>query len=183
MRPCGQRLWIQARERQHRVALRELMNGGGAELVRLRHGTGGIVRGRQVVAGEIRLLRLMPRVGHSRRNPIFHLRCRIVGEGMAEILYDVKTICAAQHAQPDYVVSRVEQVRTMVWGEHQVPLRLFRVKIERYIFPFLIELQLRGGCEAFDQRRFTIKLVRKLLRFNHDLSVNPSSLRKSLVES
>ncbi len=61
---------------------------------------------------------------------------------MAEILYDVKTVRAAYHTQPDYVVSRVEQVRTMVWGEHQVPLRLFRVKIERYIFPFLIELQL-----------------------------------------
>jgi len=69
---------------------------------------------------------------------------------MAEILYDVKTICAAHHAQPDYVISRVEQVRTMVWGEHKVPLRLFRVRIEGYIFPFLIELQVCSGYEALD---------------------------------
>jgi len=101
---------------------------------------------------------------------------------MAEILYDVKTICAAYHAQPDYVISRVEQVRTMVWGEHKVPLRLFRVRIERYIFSFLIELQVRGGYEALDQRGLAVKLVRKLLRLNHGFSVNPSGLRKSLVQ-
>src|SRR5712671_5859279 len=98
MRPCGQRFWIQASERQHGVALRELMNGGGAELVRSRHGASRVVRGGQVAAGETRLLGLTPRFGHSPRNPIFHLRCGIVGEGMAEILYDVKTICAAYHA-------------------------------------------------------------------------------------
>src|SRR5258708_15527911 len=115
---------MQACKRQHGIALRELMNGGGAELVRLRHGAGCVVRGGQVAAGEIGLLGLMPRFGHSRRDPILPLRCRITGEGMAEILYDVKTICAAYHAQPDYVIRPVEQVRTMVWGEHTVPPRL-----------------------------------------------------------
>jgi hypothetical protein len=71
----------------------------------------------------------------------------------------------------------------MGWGEHKVPLRLFRVKIECYIFPFLIELQMRTGCEALDQRKFTIKLVRKLLRLKHGLSVSSGGLRKSLVEN
>src|ERR1700730_15283169 len=117
------------------------MNGGGAEFVRLRHGAGCVVRSEQVAPSQKWLPDLSPGCGHSCRNPVLHLRCGIIGEGMAEILYDVETIRASHHPQPDHVISRVKQVRTMVWGEHQVPLRLFRVKIERYVFSLLIELQ------------------------------------------
>src|SRR5579863_4164724 len=86
----GQRLRVQAGVSKHRVTLRKLMNGGGAELVRLRHRTGRTVRSWQIAAGKIRDSRLMPYLRHSGGNSLLHFRCRIIGEGMAEILHYVQ---------------------------------------------------------------------------------------------
>ena len=60
---------------------------------------------------------------------------------MAEVLHNVQPVSATDHAQPDYVISRVEQVRAMRGGKHQMLLRLGGIEIERNIFAFLIELR------------------------------------------
>ena len=78
--------------------LRKLMNGGGAEFVRVRHGAGGIVSAGQVAAGDIRLLRVMPRLHYCRGNVLLYFRGRGIGEGVAEVLHNIQIVSAANHA-------------------------------------------------------------------------------------
>jgi len=52
-------------------------------------------------------------LAHSCRDATFHFHIRIAGEGVGKILHDEQPVSAADHAQPDRVVSRVEQVRAM----------------------------------------------------------------------
>ena len=78
---------------------------------------------------------------------------------MAEILHDIKPIAAMDHAQTDYVISRVEQVCTMRWRKHQMLMTSFGVEIKSDVFTFLIELRVRRGCETLREGGLTIKLV------------------------
>ena len=94
---AGQRFRMQAGVGQHRVTLGKLTNGGGAELVRLRHGAGRIVGSGQIAAGESRLVGLVPRLRHRRCNPILHFRGGLTGEGMAEVLHNVQPVSAPNH--------------------------------------------------------------------------------------
>ena len=122
--------------------------------------------------GEIRLFGLMARLRHRGRNAILYFGCGIVGEGMAEILHDVEPVSAADHAQPDHVVSRVEQVGAMRRGKHQMLLGVRGVEIERDILAFLIELRASCSCQALRQRGLTFELMRKLTRRKHCLRVS-----------
>lgn len=56
------------------------------------------------------------------------------------------------------------------------------IVIERYVFSFLVEQEITGRRKALGEGRFAAKLMRKLIRFEHCLRVNPSGLRKSAIE-
>ena len=97
---------MQAGVGEHGVALCKLMNGGGSELIGLRHGTGDIVGSGQIAAGEIRLVRLTARLRHGCGDAVFEFGRGVIGEGVTEILHDVEAIAAAHYAHADDVVRR-----------------------------------------------------------------------------
>ena len=167
---------------EYGVALRELLNGGGAEFVRLRHGAGRVIRRGKIAAGESWLLRLVARLRHGRRNSLLHLRSGIIGEGVAEILHDVEPVAAANHAQADHIVSRVEQIGAMRRREHEMFMSVGGIEIERDVFTFLIELRTGRGGQALGQGGLTIKLVRKFARCKHRLGVGTGCLGKAGIE-
>src|ERR1700722_7079039 len=114
------------------------MNRRCAKLVCLRHGAGRSVRGREIAADKGGLLRLTPSLRYRRCYPIFHFRQEIGGEGVAKILHDVKSVTATDHAHPDQVISRVEQVRAMRGRKHEMLMTSFGIEIGSYIFAFLV---------------------------------------------
>ena len=119
---------------------------------------------------------------HSRGDALFHLGRRIVREGVAEILHDVEAVSASNHAQPDHVIGRVEQVRAMWGGEHEVFVSVFGVVIERHVFSLLIELEGSRGGETYGEGGLAIKLVRELPSFEHCQCVGACGLGESVVE-
>ena len=76
---------------------------------------------------------------YRQRDPVFHFVGRVVGEGMAEVLHDVQAVSVANHAQPDHVVGRVEQVRAMRGRKHQMFVAVFGVVVEGDVFALLVE--------------------------------------------
>ena len=72
-----------------------------------------VTEGQQVAAGEVRLVGLASSSHYGCRDPPLHFCRGITGEGMTKILHNVQPVSAADHAQPDHVISRVEQVRAM----------------------------------------------------------------------
>ena len=101
---------------------------------------------------------------------------------MAEVLHNVQPVSAADHAQPDHVISRVEQVRAMRRRKHQMLLRLGGIEIERNVFAFLIELRAGCGRQTLRQGGLTVKLVRKLPRRKHRFRVRAGSLAQASIE-
>ena len=135
---------MQTRIGEHGVTLRKFMHWFGAEFVRLRHGARRSVCVRKIASRESRLIGLMSRLSKRRRNLLLYFCQGIIGEGMAEVLHNVEPVSAADHAQPDHVIGRVEQVRAMRRGLHEMLMALRGVEIEGNVFAFLIEL--RAGC-------------------------------------
>ncbi len=107
---------MQARISENGVTLGERMNWCGAEFVGLRHGTCCVVYVGEIASNEGRLVGLTPRLRQRCRDLVLHFRQGIVGEGMAEVLHNVEPVSAADHTQPDHVISRVEQVDAMRGG-------------------------------------------------------------------
>ena len=83
---------------------------------------------------------------------------------MTEVLHDVEAVSVANHAQPDHVVGRVEQVGAMRGRKHQMFVAMQRVIIESDIFAFLIQKQTAGRGEALWEGGFVAKLMRELSR-------------------
>ena len=79
---------------------------------------------------------------------LLHFDGRIVGEGMAEVLHDVEAVSATNHAQPDDVVGRVEQVRAMRGRKHEMFVSVLGVVVEGNIFSLLVELEFGRGSET-----------------------------------
>ena len=173
---------MQAGVGENGVALRKLMNRGGAELVGLCHGAGRVVCNEQIAAGEVGLAGLAARLRHSRRNAVLHFGRGIIGEGMAEVLHDIQPVSAADHAQPDHVISRVEQVRAMRRGQHEMFMSMRGVEVERDVLAFLIELHMGRGRQALGQGGLAVKLMRKLPRRKHRFGVRAGRLAQSAIE-
>ena len=132
----------------HRIALRELMNGRAAKFIGLCHRARRSICIGQIAARKIRLAGLAPHLRHRCRDPLLQFRRRIIGEGVAEILHNIQPVSAAHHAQPDNVISRVEQVGSMRRRQHQMFVPAFGVEIERDVFAFLIQLCTSRGRQA-----------------------------------
>src|SRR5579862_10032171 len=101
---------MQARVGEHGRVLGELADRLGSESIDLGHGTSDAVGVLRVAALQLRLAELLAFLLDGGGNVVFYLNRGIVGEGMAEVLNNVELVPAANHAQPDHVVSRVEQV-------------------------------------------------------------------------
>src|SRR5579871_2573821 len=101
---------------------------------------------------------------------------------MGEVLHDVEAVSATNHAQPNHVVGRVEQVRAMRWGEHKVLVTVLGVIIESDVFSFLIEQEMSRGREALGQGGLTVKLMRELLGIEHDLGMGAGGFGETGVE-
>ena len=179
---CRQGFRVKAGVGEYVVALRKLMNGRGAESVRLCHRAGGIVRSRQVAADQVRLTGLVPRLFQSHGNSAFYFGGGITGQGMAEIFHHVQPVSATDDTQPDDVVSRVKQVFAMGRGEHQMSLRLGSVEVQRNVFRFLFKLRARCGRQTPREGGLIDKLMRKLLRRKHRFRVRASSTAQSGIK-
>ena len=167
---------------EHGGAFREFVNGSGSEFVGVRHRTGRVISGLHIVARQYGLAVLMTALIDGRGDALFHLGGGIIGQGVAEILHDVETISASNHAQPDHVVGRVEQVRAMGRGKHQMFVSVFGVVIERHVFSLLIELEGGRGGETYREGGLTIKLVRELAGFEDCQRVGARGLGEPVVE-
>ncbi len=131
----------------------------------------------QIAARQIRLAGLVAQLRHRGGDAVLHFGRQNIGEGVAEVLDDVQPVSAANHTQPDHVIGRVEQVRAMRRGKHEMLVRSGGVEIERDVFAFLIELQARGRRQTFGEGGLTVKLMRKLARGDHFLRMSAGGLR------
>ena len=158
---------MQARIGEYGVALREFMHRLGSQFVRLCHGARHKVCVRKIASRQCGLTRLISRLSKRRRNLLLHFCQGIIGEGVAEILHDVKPVSAADHAQPDHVIGRVEQVRAMRRGLHEMLMALRGIEIEGNVFAFLIELRASFGSQTLREGRLTFEPMGKLTLGNH----------------
>src|SRR4029077_21235051 len=118
---------------------------------------------------------------HGGSDLLFHFRGRIFGEGGPEVLHNVESVSVANHAQPNNVIGRVEQVRAMRGGEHEMLMSVLGVVVEGYVFSLLFKLELSRRRETSWQRGLAVKLMRNSPRFQHGLRVNAGGLRESRV--
>lgn len=82
-------------------------------MIRLRHRTRCLVGVWQIASYQGAAVHAVPLVFDCGSDACLHFVTGIKREGMAEVLHDEKAVSIANHAQPDHVVSRVEQVRTV----------------------------------------------------------------------
>ena len=61
---------------------------------------------------------------------------------MAEVLHDVELVSTTNHAQPDHVVGRVEQVRAVRGRKHEMFVTVLGVIVEGDVFSLLVELEI-----------------------------------------
>ena len=167
---------------QYSKALRELANGGGSKLVGVRHGTGSIVGDQQIATRQSGLSGFMARLTHRDCDSVLQFCQGVRGEGVAEVLNDVETISAANHTHTYDVVSRVEQIRSVRRGEHQVFVALLRTIVESDILGFLVELQVRHGGQALRQGGLVFEPVRELPGIEHSLCMNARGLGKTIIQ-
>jgi len=119
----------------------------------------------QIAARQVGLTVLAARPAYGLRDSVLHFGRGIVGEGVAEVLHDEEAVSAANYAQADDVIGRVEQVGAMRRGEHEVFVAIGGVVVEGDVFALLIELELRRSGEAYRQGRLAIELVGELIGF------------------
>lgn len=153
-----------------------------SQFVGASHGAGSFVGIRLIMARQGWAAGVAAHVIHGRSDMDFYILGRVGGEGMGEIFHDKETISAPDHAQPDCVVSRVEQVRAMGRGEHEMFVTALGAVIERNVFSSLVELEACSPREPLHQRRLTGELVRKLIGFEHGLGMSAGSGGQARVE-
>ena len=120
---------------------------------------------------------------HGACDVIFYFCRRIIGEGVAEVLNDVELVSAANHAQPDHVVGRVEQVRAMGRRKHEMFVPVLGIIVKRNVFSLLIEQEACRDAKALRQRRLALKLMRELVGAEHDLRMLVGGAGKSGIKS
>ncbi len=124
----------------------------------------------------------MARAVYGGGHLVFYFGGGIVGEGVAEILDDVETVSTANHAQPDHVVGRVEQVGAVRGRKHEMLVAVWGVVIEGDVFSFLIELEVGAVGQPNGEGGLAFKFMGKLARFEHGLSVNARGFGESGIE-
>jgi hypothetical protein len=65
---------------------------------------------------------------------------------------------------------------------HEMFVRMDSVVIERHVFSLLLEMKVSGGRKPLGQGRLAVKLMRKLLGFDHGQRVRARGLRESGIE-
>ena len=179
---AGQGFRMKAGIAENREAFAQLANGGGPELVGMRHRAGSFVDNRQIAWLQSSLASLLTCIIHGRGNAVFHFAGGVVGESMAEILHDVQPVSATNHAQPDHVVGRVEQVRAVRRGKHEMLMSVLGVRVERNVFSLLIELEMSGRRQPLRELGLAVELMRQSPRCQHGPRVNSCSLRKFCIQ-
>src|SRR5262252_5707532 len=101
---------------------------------------------------------------------------------MAEVLNDVEAVSAPNHAQPDHVEGRVEQVGTMGRRKHEVFVAVLGVVVERDLFSLLLKFQSGGQSETLGEGGFTVKLRRKLPGIHHGGGMVTGCFRKARIQ-
>lgn len=180
---AGQGFRMQAGVGKHGGVLGQPANGEGSKFVGLGHGASSAIGVLLVEALQLGVAELLTFLLHGAGNVVFYFCRGKVGEGMAEVLNNIELVSAANHAQPDHVVGRVEQVRAMGRRKHEVFVPVLGVIVKRNIFSLLIEQEARRRTKALRQRRLALKLMRELMRVEHALGVLVGGAGKSGIES
>ena len=113
----------------------------------------------EIEALQVFLPGLVSRLIHGGGDAFFHFGCGIVGEGVAEVLHDVQMVTTTNHAQPDHVIGRVEQVRAMRGGKHEMFVAVLSIVVERNIFSLLIKLEVGFVRQTDGEGGLAVKLM------------------------
>src|ERR1700740_2456823 len=105
---------------EHSVALRECAHGASREAIFFRHGARGSAQISIGVARQTGQMSRLPGPRHGADDCLFRLFRGKRGYAVAEVLYYVQVLSAANRGETSYVIAGIEKVLAVGSGEHQV---------------------------------------------------------------